>query len=218
MFGASWDHGEATIVARSAKYSSDGSTATHEFVADIRPSEAAPFRATIHEPTIATDFWPPNVGDVVSVLIKSKDNKVKFDKDDQRLSVKAYEARTKQAFADVQNQPLGTPVASNQPWRTAGSSTGGALPDSVIAKLSQLGITPGAPIQVLGSDSAQAQAILAAFGGGSVAADGSASFAGASAAVPTPEMRLARIAALRQQGLLTEAEYATQRERIISEL
>ncbi len=214
MFGANWDRGEATIVARNAKYSSDGSVATYEFVADVSPIDAPPFRATIHEPTIATDFWAPSIGDVVSVLIKSKDSKVKFDKDDERLSVKAYEARTKQAFVDVQNQPLGTPVGSSQPWSPAGSATDGALPDSVIAKLAQLGIAPGGQMQILGRDSAQAQAVLAAFGITPASAVASA----ASAAAPSAETRLARIATLHQQGLLTDAEYATQRERIISEL
>ncbi len=218
MFGASWDRGEATIVARNAKYSGSGSTATYEFVADIHPTDAAPFRATIHEPTIATDFWPPNVGDVVSVLIKSKDNKVKFDKDDQRLSVKAYEARTKQAFAEMQNRPLGTPATENQAWSIAGSATGSALPESVIAKLSQLGIAPGVPMQVLGRDSAQAQELLAAFGAGSFATDVAAPGVAPGVASPSVEARLVRISALRQQGLLTDAEYATQRERIISEL
>src|ERR1700712_3486894 len=133
MFGASWDHGEATIVARSTKFTGDGTTAIHEFVADVRPLESAPFRATIHEPTIATDFWPPNIGDVVSVLIKSKDNKVKFDKDDDRLSAKAYQHRTKLAFEATENQPIGTPVGPTQPWGFSGPATDGALPDAVMA-------------------------------------------------------------------------------------
>ena len=46
---------------------------------------------------------------MVSVLVKSKDGKVKFDKDDERMSVKAYEAAKKQAFEKVQQQPAGSP-------------------------------------------------------------------------------------------------------------
>jgi hypothetical protein len=215
MFGASWGHGEATIVARNTKYSGDGTVATHEFVADVRPADGTMFRATIHEPTIATDFWPPSIGDVVSVLIKSKDGKVKFDKDDERLSMKAYEARAKLAFAAAQNQLPGTGVAPAQPWGVAPSAASpGPVPDAVMAKLAQLGITPGTPMQVVNGGAAQAQAILAAFG-----MSGSLPPAPGPAPVAEPaEARLERLANLLQQGLLSEDEYATQRQRIISEL
>lgn len=77
----------------------------------VRLSTGETFRATIHEPTIATDFWAPSIRDVVSVLVKSKDRKVKFDKDDERLSVKAYHAAKKAGFEDAQKQPAGTPPA-----------------------------------------------------------------------------------------------------------
>jgi hypothetical protein len=217
MFGSSWDTGEATIVARNTKFTGDGTTATHEYVADIRPAEGAPFRATIHEPTIATDFWPPSIGDVVSVLIKSKDKKVKFDKDDERLSAKAFRTGRDLAFEAAQNQPVGSPVGSTQPWGMGGPAASGALPDAVMAKLAQLGIAPGSPMQVVGRDSAQGQAVLGAFGV-SPGAAGVPTAGDMPGAAPTAESRLARIAALHQQGLLTDAEYATQRERIISEL
>ena len=109
VFGQSWDKAEATIVARDAKFTGDGSVATYTYVADVRLSSGETFRATIHEPTIATDFWAPSIRDVVSVLVRPKDRKVKFDKDDDRLSVKAYEAAKKKAFEDAQQQPTGTP-------------------------------------------------------------------------------------------------------------
>jgi hypothetical protein len=54
----------------------------------VRLSSGETFRATVREPTIATDFWAPGIRDVVSVLVRTKDRKVKFDKDDDRLSVK----------------------------------------------------------------------------------------------------------------------------------
>ena len=98
MFGQDWDKAEATIVARDAKFSGDGSVATYTYVADVRLSSGETFRATVREPTIATDFWAPSIRDVVSVLVRPKDRKVKFDKDDDRLSVKAYEAAKKKAF------------------------------------------------------------------------------------------------------------------------
>jgi hypothetical protein len=199
VFGQDWDRAEATIVARDAKFTGDGSVATYTYVADVRLPSGETFRATIHEPTIATDFWAPSIGDVVSVLVKSKDRKVKFDKDDDRLSVKAYHAAKKKAFEDAQQQPAGTPPAA---WA---SST--EIPDAVASKLAQLGIVPGAPMQVFTGDSAEGQAALAA------------AFTHAAApVVQTPEARLAQLLALHERGLLTADEHAEQRHRILDEI
>jgi Short C-terminal domain len=198
VFGQSWDKAEATIFARDAKFTGDGSVATYTYVADVRLSSGETFRATIHEPTIATDFWAPSIRDVVSVLVRPKDRKVKFDKDDDRLSVKAYEAAKKKAFEDAQQQPTGTPPVSPTPTSQ--------IPDAVAAKLAQLGINGGAPMQVFTADSAQGQAALAAF-----------THAGAPVA-QTVESRLAKLQALHESGLLTADEYAEQRHRILDEL
>ncbi len=195
MFGNDWDKAEATIVARDAKFTGDGSVATYTYVADVRLPTGETFRATINEPTIATDFWAPSIRDVVSVLVKSKDRKVNFDKDDERLSVKAFHAAKKKAFEDAQNQPPGTPPAGSTP------SVG--LPDAMASKLAQLGI---APMQVFTADSAQGQAALAAF-----------SHLGAPD-VATPEARLKKLQTLHEQGLLTADEYAEQRHRILDQI
>lgn len=202
MFGQDWDKGEATIVARDAKFTGDGSVATYTYVADVRLSSGETFRATIHEPTIATDFWAPGVRDVVSVLVKPKGRKVKFDKDDPRLSVRAYDAARKKAFEDAQGQPAGTtPAATPTTWA---SST--ELPDAVAARLAQLGLDAGTPMQVFTGDSAQGQAALAAL-----------AHAGA-AAVQSPDVRLAQLQALHDRGVLTADEYAEQRHRILDEI
>jgi hypothetical protein len=198
VFGQDWDKAEATIVARDAKFTGDGSVATYTYVADVRLPSGETFRATVHEPTIATDFWAPSVRDVVSVLVRPKDRKVKFDKDDPRLSVKAFHAAKKKAFEEAQRQPAGT---SSDTWT---SST--QLPDSVISTLAQLGIAGGAPMRVFTADSAEAQAALAAF-----------THPGAPAAQPA-EVRLGQLQALHQRGLLTDDEYAAQRLRILNEI
>jgi hypothetical protein len=155
VFGQGWDKAEATIVDRDAKFTGDGSVATYTYVADVRLPSGETFRATIHEPTIATDFWAPSIRDVVSVLVKSKDRKVKCDKDDDRLSVKAYEAAKKKAFEAAQQQPPGKGIA-------AAPTTPSGLPDAVTAKLAQLGIVGGTPMQVFSADSAQGKAALEA--------------------------------------------------------
>jgi hypothetical protein len=196
VFGHDWDKAEATIVARDAKFTGDGSTVTYTYVADVRLPTGETFRATINEPTIATDFWAPSIRDVVSVLVKSKDRKVKFDKDDERLSVKAYEAGKKKAFEDAQKQPAGTPPVA---W-----SSSAEVPDAVASKLAELGIV--APMQVFTGDSVQGQAALAAFT--HIGAPG----------VPTPEARLEKLQTMHERGLLTAEEYAEQRHRILDEL
>lgn len=198
VFGSQWDKAEAKIVARDAKFSGDGSVAKYTYVADIRLPSGETFRATILEPTIATDFWGPNIGDEVSVLVKAKDRKVKFDKDDPRMSVKAYDAAKKKALEDVQNQPAGTSPAT--PY------TSTQIPDAVAAQLAQLGIVAGAQAQVFTAGSPEAQAAMAAF------------TQPAAAAVPTPEARLAKLQSMRESGLLTDDEYAQQRQRILDEI
>ncbi len=200
MFGHDWDKAEATIVARDANYSGDGTVATHTFVADVRMPSGETFRATVNEPTIATDFWPPNIGDTVSVLVRPKDHKVKFDKDDDRLSVKAYHAAKNKAFAEAQQQPSGTPAPAWAP---------NELPEAVAQKLAQLGIAGGATSQVFTADSAQGQAILGALTHGGVPV---------APVEATPESRLVQLQSLHDHGLLTAEEYAEQRQRILGEL
>ena len=201
MFGHEWDKAEATIVDRSAKFTGDGSVATYTYVADVRLPSGETFRATVHEPTIATDFWAPSIRDVVSVLVRPKDRKVKFDKDDERLSVKAYEAGKKAAFEATAQQP---PVT--QPAPTVVPTSSPELPEAVAAKLAALGFPSGTPMQVVSADSPEGQAALAAF-----------THAG-TAPVQTPEARLVQLQSLHDRGLLTDAEYAEQRHRILDEL
>jgi hypothetical protein len=215
MFGSDWDKAEATIVARDAKFTGDGTVADYTYVADVRLPSGETFRATVKEPTIATDFWAPSISDVVSVLVRPKDRKVKFDKDDDRLSVKAYHAAKKKAFEEAQQQPAGTP---NPAWTAPAGLPGGlpaGLPDGVAEKLAQLGITGGTPMQVVAGDSAQAQAILAAFTQpGAPAVPGVQPAAG----VQPAEARLLQLKSLHDRGLLTADEYAAQRQRILDEL
>ena len=149
MFGGGWTKAEATIVARNAKFTGDGTTAIHEFVADVHRSDGPPFRATVGEPTIATDFWPPNIGDVVSVLVKDKNNKVKFDKDDDRLSVKAFEARQKQQFEAIQRGQAGPPPSFVSFTTGAAATSDPAIRLQALAKLRDAGLLSEAEYTVL---------------------------------------------------------------------
>src|SRR5438270_13054086 len=90
MFGRDWEPAEATIVARRLVHLShdDGYGSTFqsfEYVADVRPRSAAPFRATLSERFNAIHFKQPDVGQVVPVKFHPKDQKVKFDTADPSL-------------------------------------------------------------------------------------------------------------------------------------
>ena len=202
MFGHDWQKATARIVARNGNWSGDGMVVDYTYVADVRLPSGETFRATVGEPTIATDFWAPSVGDEVSVLVKSNDRKVKFDKDDPRVSAKAHHAAQQQAFEAAQASPPGTPPAA---W-TATSD----LPAAAAAQLAALGFTGETSVHVVSGDSAEGQAALRA----ALAQVGGA----AAAPAATPEARLAKLDALRAGGLVSEAEYAEQRHRILDEI
>ena len=54
MFGRGWEPAEATILASRVKSTTgDGMVSIREFVAEIRPTAAPPFRTTLQEPRIA---------------------------------------------------------------------------------------------------------------------------------------------------------------------
>jgi hypothetical protein len=200
VFGHDWQPAQAVIVIRHVKKtSSDGSIISYEYVADVTPADGATFRATVQEPGIASNFWPPSAGDQVSVLIDDKREKVKFDKDDPRLDAKATMSAQKDVFDSVRSSAPGSAIfgqgsLSPDSLRSAiqsavdAAATGQHVP---VVMMGQVGVTggPGGRGGTVGS------------GGPDGAAD-----------------RLARLDALHQQGVLTDAEYATARARIIAEL
>ena len=148
-----------------------------EYVADVRRPGAEVLRATIQEPTIATNFWPPSIGDVASVLVDAKGSKVKFDKDDPRLDAKTRMREQKDRFSAVGSEAPGSPA----PGR------GGASPFASA---------------VFSGDPEQARAALEAL-------------RARASATADPAERLAKLEALKAQGLVTDAEHATQRARIL---
>ena len=111
MFGKHWEPAEATIVLVNIKrYSGSGMTATREWAADVRKADGTVVRAKIDEPRIATNFWWPDVGDVVKVEVDAKSGKVRFDMDDPKMNAKARKRAQKDAFAAALDQPPGTPT------------------------------------------------------------------------------------------------------------
>ena len=92
MLGIGWKDGVATIVDRRLVDKSTepdmGEFAgqrveVFEFIADVEADDgSAHFRAPVKEPFNAITFKPPAVGQRVKVKLHAKDQKVKFDRDD----------------------------------------------------------------------------------------------------------------------------------------
>lgn len=197
MFGHDWDKGEATIVARNKvnrSTSGDGLTNDFDFVADVRPAKGTVFRTTIHTPVIATNFWPPDVGDKVLVLIDAKHGKVKFDKDDERIDYKARRAARNAKFEHTANAAPGTAVPSDR-MRSG-------LP---------AGMFSGDPDQTNAAVAALRAAALQALATGNVVSLGTS----IGATTADPSTRLAKLESLKQLGLMNDEEYAAARQRII---
>jgi hypothetical protein len=202
MFGSQWDKGRATIVARNPLPSHSDGAPVYEFVGDVRMPDRPPFRATIQTPRIATDFWNPKPGDVIDVLIRAKDSKVKFDKDDPQISFKAYQARLTAGFDDTKAQQPGTPAVYLGGFTGAAGSAdaraqAGDLADILAAQLAQLQQPgpAGSPTQPAGSPAQPTPA------------------AGAD-----PAVRIGKLEKLRALGMLTDDEFAAQRQRILDDI
>jgi hypothetical protein len=189
MLGHRWEAAEATVVARQVRSQRAGFEPNYDFVVDVSPSSGPSIRATIHEgfrgPT--GGFAAPSIGDVVGVLYDPKSREVKFDNADPRLSRAPATQSAADAFAAA---------AAAQPG-TAATGTG---------------LSGG--VQV--SSGTDASGMLGALMSGQ-GADALAAIKGAEQPTEAadPAERLAKLKALKDSGILTEAEYESQRQKII---
>lgn len=100
MFMKNWQPAQATIVLVHIKrVSSDGQTPTREWAADVRSADGSVRRAKISEPRWVTDFWPPDAGAVVDVLVAESTGAVRFDMRDRQLSARGQKKLAAEAFA-----------------------------------------------------------------------------------------------------------------------
>jgi hypothetical protein len=117
MFGNHWEKADGTIVYARSRHNYHGAEGSEvwEFIIDVRPSgqpSAQPMmRAQVHQPHGDEGFWPPGVGDTVTVEV-SKDGKVRFDRHDPRISYHEHQKLTRKLsddqFSDRLHQPPGT--------------------------------------------------------------------------------------------------------------
>jgi hypothetical protein len=111
---------QATIVATHVKRTTaDAAVTIDEFSADVVPVSGAPFRALLQPPGIATNFWPPKVGDVVRAHADVRRQKAKFDTSDPKISYKAQKASIDAQFQSTLAQPASTAPTASLQERTA---------------------------------------------------------------------------------------------------
>lgn len=206
MFGHDWQATEATIVDRQRKVVKGSILGPWEFVADVRHDGAGAARATIQEPSIATDFWPPDIGDVVGVLYDAGRDKVKFDKDDPRISAKARKRQGQDRLAASAAQAPGTPAHPSAP----GGPPVAFPAEAQMANAQVLSeLLSGDPTQMHAAvDALRASAASAAPAPAPAPAEASAD----------PGARLAKLDALKASGLLTDEEHAEQRRRVLDSI
>lgn len=214
MFGHKWEHAEATIIAihqKAAIGDPEGSRTRFEFAADVRPADGEPFRAMLKDKMLGNTFRIPAVGEIVPVLVDVKDGKAKFDFDDPRLNLQAKRKGQEAEFEAVMNAAPGTSASPAAP------PAAGAVPADLAAMVEALrgaGQAPGqaGPVVVplAGDPAEQIKALMETLGGASrqVAPDDASGVAG----------RIATLDSLRQAGVLSDDEYAAQRQRILDEI
>lgn len=107
MFSTNWQKAECLVVARDVASVTDGSV-NYAYIVEVHPETEVSFRAVARLPFIATDFWPPNIGQTVGVEFNTKSHVVRFDRHDSRLSVKAYEQARRAGFRATLREEPGT--------------------------------------------------------------------------------------------------------------
>lgn len=166
MFGKHWTAAQAVVVdKRAAKTTGDGLVTIYEYVVEVTTASGEAFRAKAEEPRIATDFLSPSIGQAVRVEYEPDSRKVRFDKTDPSLSLKAFSKARDDHFAGS---------LAHQPTTAAAAATPPGVPPTGSPELSQVAAllqaqAGQAQVVQLGSDSPEAnalrEALLRAMGG-----------------------------------------------------
>lgn len=103
MFGSKhWEPATGTVIdSRVDKvkvYDNAGTSTTREFVVEVTTAGGEVFRSAVKTPRNAGDFKDPRIGAAVKVEFDPKSRKVRFDKSDESLSMKADERARRASF------------------------------------------------------------------------------------------------------------------------
>ena len=216
MFGRGWEPSTATIVMRHEKGGGlgTGRPTYYEYLVDVQPLGGGPvFRTTIQQPNHHYSFKPPHEGEVIRVLINPKKNEVKFDEDDPARSRaeadRLRKEQEEQAWAAAQQTPVGS-----QPAGAPGSLEASRI------KIQRTALFVEAIATAKESgDTAYVAQLQAAFKAGATA------LPERDDSLPPPAPagggdrieRLQKLAELHASGVLTDAEFAAEKARILSE-
>jgi hypothetical protein len=198
MFGRGWEPGQATIVALKEVRSvgSDATSAlggpklkTYDFVADVQPDGGGPvFRTVVHEPFDERHWRRPGVGDAVPVKCDPKRQTAKFDTGEATTGSKAQKE-------------------SEKGRRAAQAAQFDAMVNAA----------PGTPVP---STAGQRRDDMGAFGDDPELAQLGELEAEEHAAGGKSQGRLgalAQLADLHDRGVLSDLEFAAEKQKILSE-
>jgi hypothetical protein len=226
MFKRGWEYGQAWIVGRETSdhmyrsglnwYAPTGRYHwVYDYVADVEPDSGAPtFRAKFTE--LFNDdedhVRRPKVGDQARVKFDPKSHEVEFDRSELRADAKASTDARKQDFDALAAAAPSTPPAPKligDIQATAGrlSAAAGDLSETMAAIQRAKASGDATEVQRLKSE-LQARAQPGAPARDTVPARPAAS---------DPLERLKKLADLRDRGALTDAEFALEKAKILSE-
>lgn len=224
MLGHHWEPAEGTCIDIRVKHASSEND-SRMWLMEVRPRNAEPFRVELGYPGFHENFRGPDRGQTCQLDCDVKRQDAKWDLSDPALSWKTWRNEKANDFkAELKartwaDQPgdQAIPAAGGSPDVPAAQAMAPA-PSPAPAPASPAG--PGAAmpafdsVQVIsGADAGTA--LNAIFGG--QGADGLAAVQALKHAAD-PSTRLARLKALHDQGLVTDAEYGAQRQKIIGSL
>jgi hypothetical protein len=212
MFGRKdRENGEAVIVDKHPKKEGGGIgvNVLWEWAADVTVAGSPPFRTVLELPNLALDFREPERGDVVGVLVDPKTHHATFDKTDPRLSLKASRSERDATFQEAIAEPAGTPYPG-----TTAPAPGTTVVDGGVHVISAADAAPF--LQDILSGDPQAKA--AAVDGLQKAASEPGGARVTTSGTDTVPARLSLLQQLKDAGAIDEAEYQTQRQRILDSL
>jgi hypothetical protein len=116
-FGKHWVKADGVILAQ--RQTGIGDTKRTEYVVEVRPADALPFRGKVKEPQLNRHFLPPSDGDTVGVEYDPGSQDVRFDSDDGRTNLqvgnRAWQAAQEDRFDAALRGAVMPPSATGDP-------------------------------------------------------------------------------------------------------
>jgi hypothetical protein len=216
VFGHHWEPGEATVIACQEEYSFIGfpdDPSARDYVLDVRPAAGtSAFRTQVRQ---AYNSWKASrrersllAGEVIAVLCDPKHQKAQFDESDPRLYTDGqvpgkghHPPPMETAFEAAAAAPAGTPAPAGASSELAGAPGGGQIAD-ILQRAVQ-----------------DPEGLRAQASGGSafVVTDEGLAPVGPAPVQPQIDVadQLAKLAGLRDSGVLTVAEFEAQKQKLL---